>query len=382
MRTRTMSTAGPAAIERYLAAEEKGRLIQSLKAYLADRRFDGTAVYSQLYTLQDMITLILRHLVTDAARTFKDVPRRAVAGRPVHFSNARDEADDAFALGRLRQAFEQCGFEEIVFEYEPVAAAYSYEQSLEHDELILIGDFGGGTSDFSILHVGPGVRRRGRTPKDIVGTDGVAVAGDAFDRQIIRNLVAPRLGLGSEYVSPPNKILPVPSWPYDRLERWHYLSFLNTAKNLEMLERVERTALIPERLGAFVHLIKGELGYKLHEAVRRTKFDLSQRADTTFEFTCEPLAITKKVTRLEFEKWIAPELEAITLCVDRLLGSTGVAAGDIDHVFLTGGSSFVPAVRQIFVERFGAGKITGGEELTSVAMGLALRGAEHARVPL
>ncbi|HTL02295.1 MAG TPA: Hsp70 family protein [Vicinamibacterales bacterium] len=382
MRTRTMSTAGPAAIERYLAAEEKGRLIQSLKAYLADRRFDGTAVYSQLYTLQDMITLILRHLVTDAARTFKDVPRRAVAGRPVHFSNARDEADDAFALGRLRQAFEQCGFEEIVFEYEPVAAAYSYEQSLEHDELILIGDFGGGTSDFSILHVGPGVRRRGRTPKDIVGTDGVAVAGDAFDRQIIRNLVAPRLGLGSEYVSPPNKILPVPSWPYDRLERWHYLSFLNTAKNLEMLERVERTALIPERLGAFVHLIKGELGYKLHEAVRRTKFDLSRRADTTFEFTCEPLAITKKVTRLEFEKWIAPELEAITLCVDRLLGSTGVAAGDIDHVFLTGGSSFVPAVRQIFVERFGAGKITGGEELTSVAMGLALRGAEHARVPL
>jgi len=114
--------------------------------------------------------------------------------------------------------------------------------------------------------------------------------------------------------------------------------------------------------------------------VRRAKFDLSQREDTTFEFNCEPLAITKKVTRLEFEKWIRPELEAITLCVDRLLGDTGIGAGDIDHVFLTGGSSFVPAVRRIFVQRFGAGKITGGEELTSVAMGLALRGAEHAAV--
>jgi hypothetical chaperone protein len=375
LRTRIVSAAGPAAIERYLVAEEKGRLIQSLKAYLADRRFDGTGVYSQHYTLEDMIALILHHLLAGAGQSLRVSPR-VVAGRPVHFSNARDDADDVFALGRLRAAFEQGGFEEIVFEYEPVAAAYSYEQDLEHDELILIGDFGGGTSDFSILNVGPGIRRRGRTAQDIVGTDGVAVAGDAFDRQIIRNLVAPRLGLGSEYVSPPNKILPVPSWPYDQLERWHYLSFLNTAKNLEMLERLQRTALIPERLDAFIHLIKGELGYKLHESVRRTKFDLSLHPETMFEFNCEPLAITKRVTRLEFERWIAPELEAITLCVERLLAHSGVASVDIDHVFLTGGSSFVPAVRQIFIQRFGAAKITGGEELTSVATGLALRGAE------
>jgi hypothetical chaperone protein len=377
-RTRIASAAGPTAIARYLAAEEKGRLIQSLKAYLADRRFDGTGVYSQVYTLQDMIALILHHLLVDATRAFTRIPTKVVAGRPVHFSNARDEEDDEFARRRLQQAFEQCGFEEIIFEYEPVAAAYSYERGLAHDELIVIGDFGGGTSDFSILRVGPGVRRRGRAARDIVGTDGVAVAGDAFDRQIIRNLVAPRLGLGSEYVSPPNKILPVPSWPYDQLERWHYLSFLNTPKNLEMLERLQRTALIPERLDAFVHLIKGEQGYKLHEAVRRTKFDLSLQPETVFEFRCDPLAITKRVTRLEFEKWIAPELEAITACVDRLLSRTGVVATEIDHVFLTGGSSFVPSVRQIFIERFGVDKITGGEELTSVATGLALRGAETA----
>jgi hypothetical chaperone protein len=375
--TRITSAAGPAAIEQYLAAEEKGRLIQSLKSYLADRRFDGTAVYSQRYTLQDMIALIVQHLLVEASATFKQMPARVVAGRPVHFSNALDEADDTFALARLHEALEQSGFQEIVFEYEPVAAAYSYEQTLQRDELILIGDFGGGTSDFSILHVGPSIRRRGRTAGDIVGTAGVALAGDAFDRQIIRKLVAPRLGLGSEYLSPPDKILPVPSWPYDQLERWHYLSFLNTAKNLDMLMRLQRTALIPERLDAFVHLIRGELGYKLHEAVRRTKFELSAQAETVFEFNCEPVAIKKKVTRAEFEKWIAQELEAITQCVDRLLQDTGTSPVDIDHVFLTGGSSFVPAVRQIFVDRFGAGKITGGEELTSVATGLALRGADR-----
>ena len=375
--TRLSSSAGPAAIERYLSAEEKGRLIQSLKAYLADRRFDSTGVFSQRYTLQAMIALIVQHLLVDAARSFRTIPRRVVVGRPVHFSNAQDDSDDEFALARLLDAITQCGFAEVVFEYEPVAAAYSYERTLQKDELILIGDFGGGTSDFSILHVGPTVRRRGRTQRDIVGNDGVAIAGDAFDRQIIRKLVAPRLGLGSEYFSPPNKFLPVPSWPYESLGRWHYLSFLNTARNLEMLERVQRTALIPERLDAFIHLIKGELGYRLHEAVRRTKFQLSAETDTVFEFSCDPIAISKKVTRLEFETWIEPELQLIAGCVDRLLGATGVPPGDIDHVFLTGGSSFVPAVRQIFIDRFGAPKITGGEELTSVATGLALRAAEE-----
>ena len=134
------------------------------------------------------------------------------------------------------------------------------------------------------------------------------MAGDAFDRQIIRKLVAPRLGLGSEYFSPPDKFLPVPSWPYERLERWHHLSFLNTAKNLEMLEHIQRSALIPERLAAFVHLIKSEMGFRLHEAVRRTKLELSAETEAMFEFHCEPVSITKNVTRLDFEKWIQPEV--------------------------------------------------------------------------
>jgi hypothetical chaperone protein len=374
--TRLTSAAGPKALQHYLEAEEKGRLIQSLKAYLADRHFDGTGVFSQHYSLEDMIALIARHLLLDAAG-LPAIPSRVVVGRPVHFSNAQNGEDDEFALQRLRGAIAQCGFTEIVFEYEPVAAAHSYEQMLDRDELILIGDFGGGTSDFSILRVGPTQRRQGREREDIIGTDGVAVAGDAFDRQIIRKLVAPRLGLGSEYFSPPDKFLPIPSWPYERLERWHHLSFLNTAKNLEMLEHLRRTALIPERIEAFIHLIRSEMGFRLHEAVRRVKFELSVSTEALFEFHCEPVSITKKVTRLEFERWIGPEVMLMAGCVDRLLSSTGVMTHDIDHVFLTGGSSFVPAVRNIFVDRFGMQKITGGEELTSVATGLSLCAAKQ-----
>jgi len=221
------------------------------------------------------------------------------------------------------------------------------------------------------------VRARGRRASDIIGTDGVPIAGDAFDKRIIRNLIAPRLGMGGEYLSPPNKFLPVPSWPYERLERWHYLSFLKTPQTLEMLERIKRTASTPERLEAFLLLIKLELGYQLHEAVQRTKFELSAGMESEFAFQSGPVAIRKTVTRADFERWIAEELQTMAACVDRLMGASGLAFGEIDRVFLTGGSSFVPAVRRIFVDRFGAEKVTGGEELTSVATGLALRAREE-----
>jgi hypothetical chaperone protein len=375
------SVAGAAAIERYLKSEVKGRFIQSLKAYLADRTFEGTGIGTQHYTLEKLIALIGRHLTDQLGFASWPSPRRIVLGRPVHFSNPPDDELDAFASDRLLTAIRLAGFDEIVFEYEPVAAAYAYEARLRRDERILIGDFGGGTSDFTIVCVGPGVRQRGRRASDIVGTDGVPVAGDAFDKRIIRNLVAPRLGMGGEYLSPPDKFLPVPIWPYERLERWHYLSFLKTPSTLDMLERIRRTASTPERLEAFLLLIRNGLGYQLHQAVQRTKFDLSALDEAEFSFASGPVSIRKRVTRMDFERWIAEELAAMSDCVDRLMAGSGLSGRDIDRVFLTGGSSFVPAVRQIFVERFGVEKVTGGEELTAVATGLALRAREEWPAP-
>jgi hypothetical chaperone protein len=374
---RRPSVAGWDAIEHYLASENKGRFIQSLKAYLADRTFEGTAIGSQHYTLEKLIAVLGKHMSQALGAGTWPSPRRIVLGRPVRFSLPASEELDQFAAGRLLQAMHLAGFDEIVFEYEPVAAAYAYEARLTRDERILIGDFGGGTSDFTIITIGPGIRSRGRQPSDIVGTDGVPLAGDAFDKRIVRHLVAPRLGMGGEYLSPPDKFLPIPSWPYERLERWHYLSFLKSSSTLEMLERIKRTASTPERLEAFLLLIRHELGFELHEAVRRTKFELSTSTESEFSFDSGPVTIRKKVTRADFERWIADDLAAMSSCVDRLMAASGLDASDVDRVFLTGGSSFVPAVRQIFLDRFGAEKVTGGEELTSVATGLALRAREQ-----
>jgi hypothetical chaperone protein len=301
------------------------------------------------------------------------MPARVVVGRPVHFSIERTQAANEFALNRLREAVRASGFEEVTFEYEPVAAAYSYEQTVQRDELILVGDFGGGTSDFSILPVGPGMRGCTSQSREILGNDGVAIAGDAFDRQIVRHLVAPALGFGSEYQAAPDKKLPIPNWPYSSLEQWHSLSLINRPKVLQMLERLRPLALKPLAVDAFAYFIASDLGLRLHESVRALKIALSRLPSATFSFSCGPVTIERSVARAEFESWIRAELDAMGASVDRLIAATGVRGDRIDRVFLTGGSALVPAVRRLFEERFGADKIAGGGEFTSVATGLALR---------
>jgi hypothetical chaperone protein len=366
------SWTGPVAIEHYLSADVKGRLIQSLKTFLSSRTLHGTEVFGRRYTLEDLIARILRDLREQAERQFGLEIRSAVVGRPVHFSGAEKPEDDTYAEGRLRSAFELAGYESVEFEMEPVAAAHYYESLLDHDELILIGDFGGGTSDFSLVHVGPTVRRKGQLAGNIVGNAGVGIAGDAFDAKIIRHLVSPALGAGSELRSL-GKILPVPGWVYIRLERWHHLSLLRAKDVLDMLKGVHAQSLAPDKIGALIHFIKEDLGFHLHRAVQKLKCDLSNNPAASFEFSDGFVDLKATVERASFEDWISEELGQIAACVDSLLSSSNVQPRDVDMVFLTGGSSFVPAVRKLFTTRFGEMRIRGGNEFTSVARGLALK---------
>jgi hypothetical chaperone protein len=368
------SWSGPAAIEEYLAAETKGRLIQSLKSFLSSRGLRGTEVFGRQMSLQDLIARILRDLRESAEAQFGAGIERVVAGRPVRFVGSEKPEDSSFAEGRLRDAFHAAGYATIEFELEPVAAAQHYESTLDHDELILIGDFGGGTSDFSLVRVGPTLRARGRDASDLLGNSGIGIAGDAFDAKIVRNLVSPALGRGSSAVSGMSldKILPaVPNWVYSKLEHWHHLSFLRTSSTMNMLNGTLATALEPHKIQALIHLIKEDLGYELHRSVQRVKCALSVEESAVFRFSDSVVEIETPVHRRDFEQWIAEELTQIESCVDGLIGASGVSRKDVDRVFLTGGSSFVPAVRRIFESRFGAARIRAGNEFTSVARGLA-----------
>ncbi len=366
------SSTGPEAVEQYLSADTKGRLIQSLKSFLSSRTLQSAEVFGRRYSLEDLIARVLNDLRQKAEQQFAIKIKSAVVGRPVHFVGAEKTEDDDYAEGRLRSAFEAAGYDSVVLEMEPVAAAHYYESMLDHDELILIGDFGGGTSDFSLLHVGPGVRRRNTESGSIVGNAGVGIAGDAFDAKIIRHLVSPALGAGSELRSL-GKILTVPNWVYIKLERWHHLSLLRDRDVLEMLRGVHAQSLEPEKIADLIHFIKENLGFHLHRAVQKVKSDLSSSPRALFQFSDGFVDLEAAVERASFEEWISEEIGRIEQCVDRLLTSSSVLPKDVDMVFLTGGSSFVPAVRRIFETRFGEQRIRGGNEFTSVARGLALK---------
>jgi len=365
--------AGPDAIDSYLEAETKGRLILSVKSYLASRLFTSTSINGRFYTLEDLIAIILRRLRTAVSEQFAVEASKVVLGRPVRFAGAETEADEKLALERLRAAAELAGFSEVTYEFEPVAAAYQYETQLDHDELVLIGDFGGGTSDFTLAHLGPGRKSTGRNP--VVGTAGVAIAGDTFDSRIMMKLVAPKLGLGSHYVSL-GKELPVPVWIFSQLSNWHRTFLLKEPKTMATLREVRNQASEPEKVSALIQIIAENLGYALYRAVEQTKVALTANEAADFEFAYSSMHLEDTLDRWRFESWIQEDMQNIASCVSSLFEQYNVNYADIGSVFLTGGSSFVPYVRRFFSRTFGADKLRGGEELTTVAKGLALRALE------
>ena len=354
-------TAGAPAITRWAEREGEARLVQSIKSHLASASFVDTMILGRRWRVQDLIAKYLRELRAAAPI---DLGRRAVIGRPVRYWGAEDEEDDARAIERMREALTAAGFDEVTFEYEPVAAAYAYASRLDHDELVLIADFGGGTSDFSVVEVGPGRAR-------VLASSGVALAGDSFDARIIDAVVSPALGRGSRYDVEMGGDAPVPSWIYNKLRRWHHLSFLKTTETVQLLERIRHGAQDRAAIDRLCTLIEDDLALPLHASVESTKVALSRADAARLEFARHGVAIAADVARLDFDAWIAEELAAIDSAVTEALTAAGADARSIDRVFTTGGSSQVAAVRRTLAARFGDDKLVGGEELTSVAAGLA-----------
>ncbi len=294
-----------------------------------------------------------------------------MAGRPVRF--AGESADDAFGETRLRAAFTEAGFPEIDVALEPEAAGYRFARSLDGAATVLVGDFGGGTSDFSVMHFDPQGSRR-VVP---LGYAGIGIAGDTFDYRIIDRVVSPLLGKGDTYTVM-GTALPVPPEYFSGFARWHQLSLMRAPRTLRDIAAVAAASARPERLRQLIRLIEDEMGYPLYQAVSAVKAELSRRDTATLRFAHGDLAIERPIARSEFETWIADDLRRIAATVDQALINANVPATGIDRVFLTGGTSFVPAVRALFEQRFGADKVSGGGEFVSVAEGLALIGRDRA----
>jgi hypothetical chaperone protein len=360
-RTLLHHAAGPDAITAYLEDPLDSRLIMSMKTYLAQKSFTETSIFGHRFTLERLIGRFLRALLADLP-----LAPRIVVGRPVRF--AGEFADDTFGAARLRGAYADAGWHDVTLALEPQAAGTHFSRTLTEPATLLIGDFGGGTSDFSVMRFDP---KGGAVP---LGHAGIGIAGDVFDFRIIDRAIAPLLGKGDTYqvMGTP---LPVPPEYYSGFARWHLLSLMRTPRTLRSIAEVARTAQHPERLRNLITLIEDGLGYPLYQAVATTKAELSRRDSAVLNFRHKKFAVERSITRQEFESWIAGDLARLAATVDRVLEEAAVPAEAIDRVFLTGGTAFVPAVRRLFEHRFGLDRLAGGGEFVSVAEGLALLGA-------
>ncbi|SER66082.1 Hsp70 family protein [Sphingobium sp. YR768] len=361
--------AGPWAIAEYLEFPEDSRFLQSFKSVAASPIFETANVFEKRFRFEELGRLFLGKMIHHAGGTLDRRPERIVVGRPVEYAGARP--DEALARKRYDAMFADFG-SEVHYVYEPLGAAFSYASRLTEAATILVADFGGGTSDFSLVRVeAPGAARR-CVP---LGSVGIGLAGDRFDYRIVDHLVLPMLGKGSSYESF-GKQLEIPRSYFADFADWSRLALMRNRRTMDELARLQKAANDPAAIGRMITVIEKELGYPLYDAVGALKRALSDAESASFRFSGGGIDIEQTVSRADFESWIAPDIARIEETVDWALSKAGVTPDTIDRVFLTGGSSLIPAIRRIFRQRFGDDRIATGGELTSIAHGLALIGEE------
>ena len=361
--------AGPWAIEEYLQSPLDSRFIQSFKSVAASPLFERAMIWGKPFRFEDMGRLFLQRLIAHAGGALDERPRRIIVGRPVEYAGARPDPE----LARQRYDAMLAAFgTEIYYVHEPLGAAHSYASRLTEPATILVADFGGGTTDFSIVRVAePGTARR-CVP---LASSGVGIAGDRFDYRIVDRLVLPLLGKGSHYRSF-DKILEIPGGYFADFGDWSRLAMMRNRRVLDEIRRLQRDAERPDLIGRMIALIEHEQGFPLYDAVGKLKRALSGSDHAEFHFAGGGIEIGADVRRADFEQWIADDLARIEAAMDQVLARAAVSPDAIDRVFLTGGSSLIPAIRALFARRFGEERIATGGELTSIAHGLALIGEE------
>lgn len=371
---RIVHVSGPDALDMALGMTTEHRFLQSLKTHLSSRAFEETRLFGKLYRLEDLIGTFLGDLTAELGGV-GEVP--LVSGRPVVFAGERP--DEELAVGRLTASYAKAGMAKVDFAYEPLGAAYWYARDLKTPQTMLVADFGGGTSDFSVMRFEPG--GAGRLEAIPLSHAGVGVAGDTFDYRIIEHAVSPRLGKGTQYRSF-EKLLPIPAHYHAAFAQWHRLSLMKSRETMAELKALIRDAVEPGKLEDLLTVIEYDLGYELYRAVSAAKIALSGAGETRLNFRQMDVVIETAIKRSEFESWIAEDVAAIEAALDRALTEAGIGGGAIEAVFMTGGTSHVPAVRALFDRRFGAQRVHIGDAFRSVASGLALLALDRQRASI
>ncbi|NOX35601.1 MAG: Hsp70 family protein [Deltaproteobacteria bacterium] len=372
-----MSYVGYEGVKKYIENEACGRYMQSIKTFLPDTGFEKTSIYGKSYTLEELISIFFKVMKHRGQKIIKQEVSDLVLGRPVIFSE--DKGRDKIAQERLSQAAKLAGFKNISFQLEPIAAALAYENSLEtgKEQIVLVGDFGAGSSDFTIHKALKKVGTRTRGNHDILAVGGVYIGGDIFDSKIMRKKVAVYYGKNVQVKSMwSDNFFGLSPIVIRKLMQWHLIPQLRLPRTLNSIKELKVKAKFQDKklLKNLENLINYNYGYLLFQSIEKAKCELSGMDESCIYFNEYDICIDELLSRDEFENIISEKVAVINACISSTLKKANLSSKNIDAVFLTGGSSYIPLIRAIFEKRIGPDKIRSADAFTSVAYGLGLHG--------
>lgn len=358
---------GEAAIAAYVDHTE-GRLMRALKSILGSSLIDEeTSLGGRKVPLTKVVEIFVQNLKHKAEAFAGEEITSVVMGRPVRFVDDDDTAD-ARAQAVLERVAREAGFRDIAFAYEPIAAAHHYERTVQREELVLIADIGGGTSDFSIVRVGPGRRDQADRSGDVLATSGVRLGGTDLDTALSLTSVMPLLGLGTQLVA---KNLPMPNALYHQLATWATINFAYTYRNEREIAELQSLAAEPEKVARLLKLVHEGLGHRVAFAVEDAKIMLSAEERAAIPLAFLEAGLSALATRRDFDRAIGTATERLRKSAGDCIAAAGLRPEKIETIFLTGGSSRVPAVRTAVAQAAPTARIAGASDLLSVALGLA-----------
>jgi hypothetical chaperone protein len=364
---------GRAAVAAYVDGLD-GRLMRSMKSILGSQLIDQTTDVGggRGAKYLDIVAGYLKHLKSRAEAQARAPIHRAVLGRPVFFVDD-DPVRDAQAQAALEAAARQIGFDEIRFQYEPIAAAFDYERSVDAEQIVLVADIGGGTSDFSVVRVGPMHAARVDRKSDILANHGVHVAGTDFDRRVELAAILPAYGYGAHGPSVAGaSAREVPSGVYFDLATWHLINTVYNPVRVAELRGMRGFYAKPAHHDRLMVVLEERLGHELAARAEQAKIDVAEGGVTRIDLGHTERDLGAALTELDAARAIEADVVRIVDAARYAASQAGLAPAQIDALYFTGGSTGLRLLAGRIAAAFPAARAVRGDRFASVATGLGL----------
>ncbi len=359
---------GAEAVQQYIENEAEGRLFRSFKSHLPNPHYLGTAIGNRILPIENMVGLILLEVKKRAEKIAGRTFTKALIGKPARYS--MDPVKEGLALHRMKKAAEYAGFQEFLFVPEPFAAAWNLRGQLEKEKLVLIGDFGGGTSDFTLMRLNPKTFKK----EDVLSIQGCPKAGDMLDSVFMKTKFNLHFGAQSQYRLPlGSNVLKMPPAILDKLNLPAWIVHLKEKETFEFIKTVQKCSLSAESkkyIDQLIVLVEDQRIFSFFEEIEKAKRTLSKELKVSFVFDEPGIDVKEELTRVDFEKWADPLVTEIFKVMDDMLVETGTTAEDIELICLTGGTAQAPLIRHALEKRFDQKKLQTTEAFHSVIFGL------------